>query len=200
MTGCALLYSSWTFLAVRNLNEISCVLKKKNRRRRRRRLHWPGKEEDTVESQDYYRSNVLVQIRSVKQNLRKIILFYLPNWGFWIRFGPTEVEKFVLSKLVQNRISIIIIRFRPNTHKPLFGRPLPRSNYTNVFDSKSPLLGQAAHLHREHFPLGWLFAASGGREQRDGSFNMFYSIYNIGSVHRLLWRTDQWLIRYVYEK
>ena len=103
-----------------------CLEKKtqSRRRRRRSRLHWPGKEEDTVESQDYYRSKVWVQIRSVKQNMRKIILFYLPNWGFWIRFGPTEVEKFVLSKLVQNRISIIIIRFRPNTHKPLFGRPL----------------------------------------------------------------------------
>ena len=102
----------------------SLVSWKKTQSRRRSRLHWPGKEEDTVESQDYYRSKVWVQIRSVKQNMRKIILFYLPNWGFWIRFGPTEVEKFVLSKLVQNRISIIIIRFRPNTHKPLFGRPL----------------------------------------------------------------------------
>ena len=44
------MYSSWNFLAVRNLNEISCVLKKKtqSRRRRRRRLYWPGKEEDII--------------------------------------------------------------------------------------------------------------------------------------------------------
>ena len=38
-------------MAVRNLNEISGVLKKKTqrrRRRRRRRLCWPGEEEDII--------------------------------------------------------------------------------------------------------------------------------------------------------
>ena len=81
-------------------------------------------ESQSVESQDYYRSNVKVQIRSGKQNLRKIILFYLPDWGFWIRFCPTEVEKKFLSKLVQYKISFIDILFRPNIYKPVFCRLL----------------------------------------------------------------------------
>ena len=43
MTGCALLYSSWTFLAVRNLNEISCVLKKKQEEEEEKAsLAWQG--------------------------------------------------------------------------------------------------------------------------------------------------------------
>ena len=47
LTGCALLYSTWTFFAVRNLKEISGVLRN-SLERRRGRLLWPGKEEDVI--------------------------------------------------------------------------------------------------------------------------------------------------------
>ena len=47
LTGGALLCSARTLLAVRNLNEISGVLRN-SLERRRGRLLWPGEEEDVI--------------------------------------------------------------------------------------------------------------------------------------------------------
>ena len=47
-------------MAVRNLNEISGVLKKKTQRRRRRRWRvcWPGEEEDIISHSEHIRTHL----------------------------------------------------------------------------------------------------------------------------------------------
>ena len=93
LTGGALLYSSWTFLAVRNLNEISGVLEKKqSRRKRRRRLCWPGKEEDIISHWTYQDTSGQLwglNLQQPQENWNHYFLFNLASlplpflWGAW---------------------------------------------------------------------------------------------------------------------
>ena len=47
LTGCALLFGTWTFFAVRSLKEISGVLRN-SLERRRGGILWPDKEEENI--------------------------------------------------------------------------------------------------------------------------------------------------------